>query len=73
VRHWLTWSFKLAGNVLIVSVLQRGQETEAHTRPMGDGFITKTGTFQKFAGIGHKKTGDSSLPHCSRRGVAPGL
>ena len=28
--------------------LPRGQETQAHTRPMGDGYITKNGTFQKF-------------------------
>lgn len=41
-------AFRLADQVMIVSVLPRGQETEAHTRPMGDGFITKSGTFQKF-------------------------
>ena len=41
-------AFQLAERVLIVSVLPRGQETEAHTRPLGDGFITKNGTFQKF-------------------------
>ena len=41
-------AFKLCENVLIVSVLPCGQETGAHTRPMGDGFLTKSGTFQKF-------------------------
>lgn len=44
----LKGAFALTDEVLIVSVLPRGQEPEAHTRPMGDGFITKNGTFQKF-------------------------
>lgn len=41
-------AFALAGDVLLVSVLGAGQETEAHSRPFGDGFLTKNGTFQKF-------------------------
>ena len=44
----LKGAFELAKEVMIVSVLPRGQETQAHTRPMGDGYITKNGTFQKF-------------------------
>lgn len=41
-------AFALSKEVLIVSVLATGQETAAHSNPYGDGFITKTGTFQKF-------------------------
>ena len=44
----LRGAFDLAKEVLIVSVLTRGQETEAHTRALGDGYLTKSGTFQKF-------------------------
>jgi DNA phosphorothioation-associated putative methyltransferase len=44
----LRGAFSLVQELLLVSVMSRGQENEAHTRPMGDGFITKTGTFQKF-------------------------
>jgi len=44
----LQGAFKLSDDVLIVSALPRGQETDAHTRPLGDGFLTKSGTFQKF-------------------------
>jgi hypothetical protein len=44
----LKGAFELSKEVMIVSVLPRGQETQAHTRPMGDGYITKNGTFQKF-------------------------
>lgn len=47
-KEALKGAFKLVEKVMIVSALPRGQETEAHTRPMGDGFITKNGTFQKF-------------------------
>jgi len=41
-------AFALARNVLIVSTLVTGQETGAHVRPLGDGFLTKSNTFQKF-------------------------
>lgn len=41
-------AFALCKSALIVSVLPRGQETPAHIRTLGDGFITKSGTFQKF-------------------------
>ena len=41
-------SFALAKRVLIVSVLVEGQQTPAHTRACGDGFLTKNNTFQKF-------------------------
>lgn len=41
-------AFKLAERVMVVSALPRGQETVAHTRRVGDGFVTKNGTFQKF-------------------------
>jgi DNA phosphorothioation-associated putative methyltransferase len=44
----LRGAFALAERTLIVSTLAAGQETDAHSRPFRDGFITKTNTFQKF-------------------------
>ncbi len=44
----LRGAFKLCEGVMMVSVLPRGQETDAHQKPLGDGFLTKHGTFQKF-------------------------
>jgi len=44
----LRGAFSLAKGALIVSTLAAGQETDAHSRPFRDGFITKTNTFQKF-------------------------
>jgi DNA phosphorothioation-associated putative methyltransferase len=41
-------SFDLAKRVFLVSTMVSGQETDAHTRPYRDGFLTKTNTFQKF-------------------------
>lgn len=41
-------AFSLAKGAMIVSTLVAGQETDAHSRPFRDGFITKTNTFQKF-------------------------
>ena len=41
-------AFALTERVLLVSTLVAGQENSAHTRPYGDGFLTKTNTFQKF-------------------------
>jgi len=41
-------AFALTRKVLIVSTLVTGQETDAHVRPLGDGFLTKSNTFQKF-------------------------
>ena len=41
-------AFTLAEKLLIVSTLAAGQETDAHSRPYRDGFLTKTNTFQKF-------------------------
>jgi DNA phosphorothioation-associated putative methyltransferase len=41
-------AFTLAQKLLIVSTLAAGQETDAHSRPYRDGFLTKTNTFQKF-------------------------
>ena len=38
----------LAHQVLILSVLSAGQETTAHQRVYRDGFLTRSGTFQKF-------------------------
>jgi DNA phosphorothioation-associated putative methyltransferase len=40
------WS--LADRLLLVSTMVTGQQTDAHTRPCRDGFLTKTNTFQKF-------------------------
>jgi DNA phosphorothioation-associated putative methyltransferase len=41
-------AFSLAERLLVVSTLVDGQQTEAHSRPYRDGFLTKTNTFQKF-------------------------
>jgi DNA phosphorothioation-associated putative methyltransferase len=41
-------AFSLAERLLIVSTLVTGQETDSHSRPYRDGFLTKTNTFQKF-------------------------
>lgn len=44
----LRQAFALCEEVLIVSTLAAGQETEAHQESFRDGFLTKSGTFQKF-------------------------
>ena len=44
----LRGAYSLAERTLIVSTLAAGKETDAHTRPYRDGFLTKTNTFQKF-------------------------
>jgi DNA phosphorothioation-associated putative methyltransferase len=44
----LRGAFALADRTLIVSTLAAGQETDAHSRPYRDGFLTKANTFQKF-------------------------
>lgn len=41
-------AFGLADHVLCVSTLVAGEETSAHSRAYGDGYVTKSGTFQKF-------------------------
>ena len=41
-------AFALTRKALLVSVMAEGQQTVAHTRPCGDGFLTKNNTFQKF-------------------------
>lgn len=41
-------AYGLAERLLLVSTLVRGQETDSHSRPYSDGFLTKTNTFQKF-------------------------
>ncbi len=41
-------AFSLTDRVLLVSTMVCGQETDSHSRPYGDGFLTKTNTFQKF-------------------------
>ena len=41
-------AYSLAERVLLVSTMVSGQETDSHSRPYGDGFLTKTNTFQKF-------------------------
>ena len=41
-------AFDLAERMIIVSTLVAGQETDAHSKPYRDGFLTKTNTFQKF-------------------------
>jgi DNA phosphorothioation-associated putative methyltransferase len=44
----LRGAYALAERTLIVSTLAAGQETDAHSRPYRDGFLTKANTFQKF-------------------------
>ncbi len=41
-------AFSLAKRLLVVSVMATGQESDAHSRPYRDGFLTKANTFQKF-------------------------
>jgi DNA phosphorothioation-associated putative methyltransferase len=41
-------AFSLTGRVLLVSTMVTGQESDSHSQPYRDGFITKTNTFQKF-------------------------
>lgn len=41
-------AFGLAEHVLCVSTLVAGEETSAHSRAYSDGYVTKSGTFQKF-------------------------
>ena len=41
-------AYSLAERALLVSTMVCGQETDAHSRPYRDGFLTKTNTFQKF-------------------------
>lgn len=41
-------AYSLAERLLLVSTMVSGQETDAHSRPYRDGFLTKTRTFQKF-------------------------
>ena len=41
-------AYSLAERLLLVSTMATGQETDAHSRPYRDGFLTKSNTFQKF-------------------------
>jgi len=41
-------AYGLAERVLLISTMVRGQETDSHSRPYRDGFLTKSNTFQKF-------------------------
>ncbi len=41
-------AFSLAEGLLVVATMIGGQETAAHSLPYGDGFLTKSNTFQKF-------------------------
>jgi DNA phosphorothioation-associated putative methyltransferase len=41
-------AYDLTGRLLLVSTMVTGQETNSHSRPYRDGFLTKTNTFQKF-------------------------
>lgn len=41
-------AYSLAERVLLVSTMVNGQETDSHSRPYRDGFLTKANTFQKF-------------------------
>lgn len=41
-------AYSLVERILLVSVLVNGQETDAHSHPYCDGFLTKANTFQKF-------------------------
>ena len=41
-------AYELTVRLLLVSTMATGQETDSHSRPYRDGFLTKTNTFQKF-------------------------
>lgn len=41
-------AFSLSKRLLVVSAMVTGQESDAHSRPYRDGFLTKANTFQKF-------------------------
>ncbi|MGB8167234.1 MAG: DNA phosphorothioation-associated putative methyltransferase [Chthoniobacteraceae bacterium] len=41
-------AYSLTERVLLVSTMVSGQETDSHSRPYRDGFLTKVNTFQKF-------------------------
>jgi DNA phosphorothioation-associated putative methyltransferase len=41
-------AYSLSKRLLLVATMIVGQESEAHSRPYRDGFLTKTNTFQKF-------------------------
>lgn len=49
-------AFSLAERLLVVSTMVVGNETGAHSEPYGDGFLTKTNTFQKFYAPGELET-----------------
>jgi hypothetical protein len=55
-------AFRLTRRLLIVSTMVSGQETDSHTRPFGDGFLTKSNTFQKFYAPGELE----ALPYSCR-------
>ena len=44
----LRGAYALTERRLLVSTMVTGQESPAHSHPYGDGFLTKTNTFQKF-------------------------
>ena len=41
-------AYGLAERILLVSTMVTGQQTHSHSHAYGDGFLTKTNTFQKF-------------------------
>ena len=49
-------AYGLAERLLLISTLVTGQETQSHSRAYGDGFLTKTNTFQKFYSPGELET-----------------
>lgn len=49
-------AFALSERLLVVATMIVGQETASHSRPYGDGFLTKTNTFQKFYAPGELET-----------------
>ena len=67
-RRTLREACSLAKRLLIVSTLAAGQESDAHTRPYRDGFLTKTNTFQKFYAPGELESliEEHSIPNRAR-------
>jgi DNA phosphorothioation-associated putative methyltransferase len=49
-------AFGLTKRVLLVSTLVAGKESDSHSKPYRDGFITKANTFQKFFAPGELET-----------------
>lgn len=66
-------AYSLANRLLLVSTLTVGQETDAHSRPYRDGFLTKTNTFQKFYAPGELEDLIEQVLHVEANTLGLGL